>query len=76
MATKYILTLYKGALIHLCLMDCSTFTLQVVPGYFLFLLGFLEISAALNANSVDPDQKTPQSAASSDQGLHCLSMSL
>ena len=56
-------------------MDCSTFTLQGVPGYFLFLPGFLEMST-LNANSVDPDQKTPQSAASSDQGLHCLSMSL
>ena len=42
--------------------------------FFLFLLPcFIEISEHY-ANSVDPDQ-TPLSAAS-DQGLHCLLMSL
>ena len=61
-------------------MESSTFTLwtgpfpiQGVSGKFLLLSYFIEISK-LDANSVDPDQ-TPHSAAS-EQGLHCLPMSL
>ena len=38
------------------------------------LLPYFIVIPVLDANSVDPDQ-TPRSAAS-DQGLHCLSMSL
>ena len=61
-------------------MESSTLTLWTGPfpvkgvaGWFLLLPWFTEI-LVLKANSVDPDQ-TPQNTAS-DQGLHCLPMSL
>ena len=67
-------------LTHLSRVDSSILTLwtgpfsiQCVTGLFLLLSCFVEIFE-LNADSVDPDQ-TPQNAAS-DQGLHCLPMSL
>ena len=49
------------------------FPVKGVSGLFLLLRWFTEIPV-LNANSIGPDQ-TPRFAAS-DQGLHCLPMSL
>ena len=69
-----------SSLTHLCRVDSSTislwtgsFLISLVPGWFLLLPYFKELSE-LNANNVDPD-KTPRSAAS-DLGLRCLSMPL
>ena len=49
------------------------FRIKRVSGQFLLSPCFIEIPL-FNANSVDPDE-TPRSVAS-DQGLHCLQMSL
>ena len=65
---------------HLCRLDSSTLTLwtgsfqiEGMCGLFLSLPWFIKVHV-LNANSVDPYQ-TPCSVAS-DQGVHCLPMSL
>ena len=49
------------------------FPIEAVPGSCLLLPRFAEIPVSIE-NSVDPAQ-TPRSAAS-EQGLHCLSLSL
>ena len=79
---KNVITLHClcSHLIHLCIVDSSTslsgqfhFPFKECLVYFSVASFIMEI-LVLNANSVDIDQ-TPHSTAS-DQGLHCLSMSL